>query len=283
MCVLSKWEKCSKMEATDSDGSSDGDSSPFSNIEPDLIGLFRSLIRNRARMRFDTREWGLSGLYDREHLDDEATSSSEIEPEAPLKNINNSELKQETLQMSGEMCKRGYKRSNSVCKMLKKRETGVPDGYNFSGADRCFIYRRFLPNKGTVLEHYETKAFCGTHSPDGSLFVTASQDSKIRLYNSENSRYKPLKTVEARDVGWSILDTATSPDGRFLVYSSWSECIHLCSVGGVNELHEALPLSPDDRRFCVFSLVFSADGTQVLGGANDGCLYMYDIWPKKVN
>lgn len=31
----------------------------------------------------------------------------------------------------------------------------------------------------------------------------------------------------ARDVGWSILDTAFSPDGRYVVYSSWSECSEL--------------------------------------------------------
>merc|ERR1712071_533726 len=37
-----------------------------------------------------------------------------------------------------------------------------------------------------------------------------------------------------------------------------------------------LPLRPEARRFCIFSLTFSQDGREVLGGADDGCLYIYD-------
>ncbi|RXM95283.1 DDB1- and CUL4-associated factor 11 [Acipenser ruthenus] len=33
---------------------------------------------------------------------------------------------------------------------------------------------------------------------------------------------------------------------------------------------------PDERRFCVFSLTTSSDGREILGGANDGCLYVFD-------
>lgn len=38
----------------------------------------------------------------------------------------------------------------------------------------------------------------------------------------------------------------------------------------------ALPLSPEDGRFCLFSLRFSEDGDEILGGANDGFLYLFD-------
>jgi len=50
----------------------------------------------------------------------------------------------------------------------------------------------------------------------------------------------------------------------------------MCNVYGETEKHEVLPLCPDERRFCIFSLTFSQDGREVLGGANDGCLYIYD-------
>ncbi|KAG2463025.1 DCA11 factor, partial [Polypterus senegalus] len=33
---------------------------------------------------------------------------------------------------------------------------------------------------------------------------------------------------------------------------------------------------PEERRFCVFSLTASSDGREILGGANDGCLYVFD-------
>lgn len=29
--------------------------------------------------------------------------------------------------------------------------------------------------------------------------------------------------MKARDVGWSILDVAMSPDGRHLIYATWSD------------------------------------------------------------
>lgn len=56
------------------------------------------------------------------------------------------------------------------------------------------------------------------------------QDCNIRIYDMCNGKFKLLKMVPARDVGWSILDTAVSPDGSHFVYSSWSEC---CKYGGV--------------------------------------------------
>ena len=41
--------------------------------------------------------------------------------------------------------------------------------------------------------------------------------------------------------------------------------------------HTALPLLADDNgRFCIFSLRFSANGDEILGGANNGYIYVYD-------
>lgn len=108
----------------------------------------------------------------------------------------------------------------------------------------------------------------------------------------------------AHDVGWSVLDVAFSPDGEHFAYSSWADCCkwrcdctscsRLCDGGShticvllvsftVYQCHvsghslETLPLSPGVRRFCVFSVAFSKDGTEILSGANDQCLYMYDL------
>lgn len=52
--------------------------------------------------------------------------------------------------------------------------------------------------------------------------------------------------------------------------------VYLCPVYGDSSAQESLSLCPEDRRFCVFSLVFSSDGREILGGANDGYLYVYD-------
>lgn len=51
--------------------------------------------------------------------------------------------------------------------------------------------------------------------------------------------------------------------------------VYQCHISGHSL--ETLPLSPGVRRFCVFSIAFSSDGTEILGGANDQCLYVYDL------
>ena len=48
------------------------------------------------------------------------------------------------------------------------------------------------------------------------------------------------------------------------------------NVFGDEERHDALPLSADDSRFCIFSVRFSNDGNEILGGANDGFIYLFD-------
>ncbi|XP_013791990.1 LEC14B protein-like [Limulus polyphemus] len=101
-------------------------------------------------------------------------------------------------------------------------------------------------------------------------------DCMIRIYDTSREDFKLMKVVAARDVGWSVLDIAISPNGQQFVYSSWSEYIHICDIYGKQDNHAALFLSPEDRRFCIFSLRFSHDGKEILGSANDECIYVYD-------
>ena len=45
----------------------------------------------------------------------------------------------------------------------------------------------------------------------------------IRLYDTSNGQFRPMKGVHARNVGWSVLDVALSPDSRHLIYTSWCD------------------------------------------------------------
>uniref|UniRef100_A0A3Q3GQ37 DDB1- and CUL4-associated factor 11 n=1 Tax=Kryptolebias marmoratus TaxID=37003 RepID=A0A3Q3GQ37_KRYMA len=139
----------------------------------------------------------------------------------------------------------------------------------------------FLPNYVSHKDTYLQKAFCGVYSEDGNMFLSACQDQNIRLYDTSRGRFHLRRTVKARDVGWSVLDVCFTPDARHVLYSSWSDYIHLCSIDGDSENHIALDLNPDERRFCVFSLAASTDGTEILGGANNGCLYVFDLEENK--
>ena len=108
--------------------------------------------------------------------------------------------------------------------------------------------------------------------------MSACQDQKIRLFDTTSGELKLNRTIQARNVGWSVLDTALSPDTCHLIYSSWCDSIHQVSLFHTDESkHTALPLRADEEhRFCIFSLRFSANGDEILGGANDGYLYIYD-------
>lgn len=56
----------------------------------------------------------------------------------------------------------------------------------------------------------------------------------------------------------------------------WFISVHLCSVNGDPEKQIPLCLVNTSRRFCIFSVAFSSDGREIVGGANDGYLFVYD-------
>ncbi|XP_022703647.1 DDB1- and CUL4-associated factor 11-like isoform X2 [Varroa jacobsoni] len=149
--------------------------------------------------------------------------------------------------------------------------------------DRCYLGCHVIPNEHQHENsiRYRDKVFCGTFEKDGNMFITTSQDCVVRIYDTTGNRPIWRKSIHATDVGWSILDTSVSPDGRLFVYSSWSENLHLCQIDGQSEESVTLELNPLENRFCVFSLKFSANGEEILCGASDTSLYVYSLSAQK--
>ncbi|KAJ8668719.1 hypothetical protein QAD02_010382 [Eretmocerus hayati] len=156
--------------------------------------------------------------------------------------------------------------------LINSRERGP----NFSSGKKCNITGNFLPNRMQRIARYSNKPFCGTFSQDGNFLLTTTHDRVIRLYRSINGGYDEYKRFSVSAVGWSILDTAFSPDANYFVYSSWSDYLYMHSVHGDPNHKEPLLLSAEHPMFCVFSVVFSSDGRELFCGGNDGCLYIYD-------
>lgn len=204
------------------------------------------------------------------------SSSPQAEPNPDTSRINGADIQQQTLLESGRWYKNRHHCIPTVPHVLHKREIGINQNRGFTKGDRTSISTLYIPNTMRRVACYKNKAFCGTYSKDGNIFLTAAQDHFIRIYDTTNDRFRHMKSIRARDVGWSILDTAFSPDGNYLIYSSWSDCIHLCNIQGERETHEALHLFPGQSSFCIFSLMFSLDNKEILGGANYGCFYVYD-------
>ena len=42
--------------------------------------------------------------------------------------------------------------------------------------------------------------------------------------------------------------------------------VHLCNIQGEHEVHEPLLLLPGEHSFCIFSLMFSSDNREIIGG-----------------
>lgn len=176
--------------------------------------------------------------------------------------------------------------------MMAGRESNVSGYGRFSSADCCSMAARFLPKEATeVLDKIGSRAYIGQFSEDGALFVAGFQDRRIRIYDCDGGRsWKMRKNVIARNLRWTVTDTALSPDQRFLVYSSITPVVHLVNVGSehagieslaaVTEVHEGLDLASkgsSDATFGLWSVNFSRDGKELLAGSGDDSIYLYDL------
>jgi DDB1- and CUL4-associated factor 11 len=77
-------------------------------------------------------------------------------------------------------------------------------------------------------------------------------------------------------VGLNAVSIHITRDGALPLLNLIMHLVHIVNLFGDTDNQEALPLCPDDRRFCIFSLAFSSDGKKILGGGNDGYIYLYD-------
>ncbi|EAT40857.1 AAEL007451-PA [Aedes aegypti] len=168
----------------------------------------------------------------------------------------------------------------SVLNMLAQRQSGLgTKGGPFVQSDKCKINNLFLPNRTEKhVYNCNSKVFCGTFSRDGTQFITASQDSKIRVFDATTSRYPLVNQIEAKNVSWSVLDIDFSPDGEHFVYSTWNDALFVSRMRNMeSDDINCLFLRPLCPKFGVFTVAYSNCGKQILAGANDGCLYTYDL------
>ncbi|CAF1060317.1 unnamed protein product, partial [Didymodactylos carnosus] len=159
----------------------------------------------------------------------------------------------------------------NIVSVLQQRQNGLVN------LNRC---------SNTRFELCDSHTFCGQFTDDGAKFVNACQDHCIRLYNTCDSKtFTKMKEVEVNDVGWSIIDTAFSPLGDYVAYSCWTPYIYLVKLNDDTEHYPLIrPLKLDlmgYSHFCLFSLQFSKDSSEIVGGGKDACVYVYDLEKQK--
>ncbi|XP_060921016.1 DDB1- and CUL4-associated factor 11 [Labrus mixtus] len=266
-----------------------GDRQPASEEDVDLAEVLAYLLRRgQVRLVHGSGATGLQLVQSYSDSDEDSDGAWEgrlgdrynppVDTQPDTNEVDRSEIRTQILLATASSSLKGRQ---SFTHMLTEREQGRCRGTSFSHGECSRIRTHFLPNYVSHKDTYQQKAFCGVYSEEGNMFLSACQDQNIRLYDTTKGRFHLRRTVKARDVGWSVLDVCFTPDTQHVLYSSWSDYIHLCSIDGDSENHTALDLNPDERRFCVFSLAASTDGNEILGGANDGCLYVFDLEQNK--
>lgn len=148
--------------------------------------------------------------------------------------------------------------------------------------------QHFLPrSNGRLAVQYPSRAYSGQFSQDGSFFYTCSQDFRVRLYDTTDpTRWKHYQTVVGSTGRWTITDANLSPDNRFVAYSSITPVVYMAKTAQENrEEQEILDFSGRGRMNYnngIWSIRFSNDAREIVAGAGDCSMYIYDIETKSV-
>ena len=79
------------------------------------------------------------------------------------------------------------------------------------------------------------------------------------------------KQVDELGLPFSVMNSVVCFPVHLVKLCNWKE-----------DNHRALPVSPHMHSFCIFSLSFSQDGSEIMGGSNDGAIYVYDMEADKL-
>lgn len=188
--------------------------------------------------------------------------------------LHKSEIYQSVREASGHKINAKHEEvKSSLMHMLSRRQNCGP----FKSSAKVNINNLFLPTSSKHLKHLGAKVFCGVYSKDGEYFVTASQDSSIRIYDASTPNYRQINAIQGKHVSWCLLDLNFSHNNEWYVYSTWSDCLHINRINGTDNDVKCLSLNPDLQRFATFSATFSNCGKKIIAGCNDSCVYVYDV------
>ncbi|KAJ7157164.1 WD40 repeat-like protein [Mycena filopes] len=168
-----------------------------------------------------------------------------------------------------------------------------------------------IPNtNGTSVAEYEANVYTAQYSTDSSFFYTCSQDFRLNVFDTtapavprepgSNRRaetqanmrtsMKVMNSIEAHPARWTISDVNLSTDNERMVYASMSSTCYMTNTTDPAPAQIPIPFSDPpanpnrarsnfwgyDSGYRIYSCRFSADGNEVIAGAN-GPLFVYDL------
>ncbi|TIB97430.1 WD40 repeat-like protein [Wallemia mellicola] len=191
-------------------------------------------------------------------------------------------------------------------RMRRDRYTPTPSTVQDEGVK--LTKSGLIPNSsGTVVARSSAPVYSGEYSNDGQLFYTADRNFNINIYKPNEPLRSPHSGMENIDnnyseehattmshlsritgnySGWTITDSHLSTDNQWLIYSRISPTAHLVKLG--NPDNHQIPLSFSDDGmgdygygYGIWSLRFSSDCREIVAGAADGTMYVYDVEARK--
>jgi hypothetical protein len=172
--------------------------------------------------------------------------------------------------------------TNGLFQKLVEREYGL--GYHLhrmsKSTEKRAISEHCLPRvttKNQVVHMSRSSVFCGKYSADGNMLALACQDGSIPVYWTQGESFRHRCTIQARYIGWTVIEVAFSPDHTHLCYGTWSPLLHHCSLAGDEITQTPLDLRPPEDSFATFGIFYTPDGASVAASGSDGCVYVYDL------
>ncbi|WVF66532.1 hypothetical protein IAT40_001272 [Kwoniella sp. CBS 6097] len=106
-----------------------------------------------------------------------------------------------------------------------------------------------------------------------------------RGFPDEESSLKSIKTVQGVDGSWTVTDCDVDRRGEKMIYSSITPYVHMVYTNEFDQEHTELDFSSSRgrrdawgyERIGIWSIRFSADGREVVAGANGGKIMVYDV------
>ncbi|TIB96065.1 WD40 repeat-like protein [Wallemia mellicola] len=191
-------------------------------------------------------------------------------------------------------------------RMRRDRYTPTPSTVQDEGVK--LTRSGLIPNSsGTVVARSSAPVYSGEYSNDGQLFYTADRNFNINIYkpneplrsahsgmeNIDNNYSEEhattmshLSRITGNYSGWTITDSHLSTDNQWLIYSRISPTAHLVKLGDPDNRQIPLSFSDDGMGdygygYGIWSLRFSSDCREIVAGAADGTMYVYDVEARK--
>jgi len=108
-------------------------------------------------------------------------------------------------------------------------------------------------------------------SPDGTSLVSASYDTTVRVWNTNQSTSdQPLAVLTGHDL--QVYSATFSPDGRYIATASGDKTIQIWNASGIRQAGGAFQA----RQSYVNTVAVSADGAIVVSGSDDCSVRVWD-------